>query len=74
MYIAFFKRLPVKPKYKIGDSVKSISVVPFMMVITIIESEDSNVQYKCAWVEDELVFSEYFNESDLITLPLSRYY
>lgn len=65
----------MKPKYKIGDSVKTISVLQIMMVITIIESEDySNVKYKCAWVADESVFSDYFTEQDLMPLPVSRYY
>jgi len=64
----------VKPKFKIGDSVKSISVFQIMMVITIVEDHKSDVKYKCAWVEDELVFANYFTESDLTPLPASRYY
>jgi len=50
-----------------------------MMVITIIVCEDYsnnlfnrklplNVKYKCAWIEGEQVFSDYFTESDLISL------
>ena len=69
----------MKPKFKIGDSVKSNSLLKLMMVITIIVCEDYsnnlfnrklplNVKYKCAWIEGEQVFSDYFTESDLISL------
>ena len=65
----------MKPKYKIGDSVKSSSVLQILMVITIIENEDcSNFKYKCAWIADELAYSDYFAEHDLMPLTASRYY
>jgi hypothetical protein len=64
----------VKPKFKIGDSVKSISFFQVMMVITIIESEENlNVKYKCAWIKDGKAFSDYFNECDLIPLTTFQY-
>ena len=78
VYCMYSKLTPVKPKFKIGDSVKSNSFFKLMMVITVIACDDYsnnlfarklplNVKYKCAWIEGEKVFADYFAESDLIS-------